>query len=654
MPSSDAALGRGECMSLLERVRTAGREIAEVHPDNLHELVRNHVASLVGWPLQVSEAAIVDNDGVRTEPFPVVIHTAAANGEDGEPTDIAADRAAVAVEIIDRIEPTSLAAALKKIADAKLLRKTKLPNIGRPVQTTTLGIVLAQTSDLPVAELWGQLKAHNATRHSCEWADMIVIADSCALYFGVQFPGESISGYMLPPARDALVENVPPFYFVPVIRPLGHDAFAWMMRFVLDQLILFTPGFTPADRDALHDGISKDVVTLGGYQFDLNGQLQPVPEEMYIGRHIPPTPYQIVAPDGEKLGAVQFVPWQDGGVIILKGILPLESLLLMAGELAACGRTVSVPPETQISCVLPISESMFIEMLNRFQRQSNMTVTQPKPSLTIQKIAEEGTDTPFVGRLRLGILSIREMVYKQHSHRLRFDERYEPVVNALSSVRTGAAKIQQLWEEHSKRVTEGAVANIEDNVTRIDESIDEPLREEFERTTSAAVRCLKTGMQSFVGELGTNIGFLFRKQPAFGKGLAELATSDAALADYLRAARPWCERLIVLRNRIEHDGWTLPKVGYLHEAGKVVAKEPQIDNSGVTAVSRELYNRVACFVEEVTAHLLAKELPPTLALTERAVTARTGHDPYRFCITTANDPGGTWTIRGHTSDFDDA
>lgn len=54
---------------------------------------------------------------------------------------------------------------------------------------------------------------------------------------------------------------------------------------------------------------------------------------------------------------------------------------------------------------------------------------------------------------------------------------------------------------------------------------------------NSAVRTLKHGMQMLLAELGIEIGFLFKKQPAFEAGIAALRASDPLLADYLEQVR---------------------------------------------------------------------------------------------------------------------
>lgn len=67
------------------------------------------------------------------------------------------------------------------------------------------------------------------------------------------------------------------------------------------------------------------MVTLGGYQYNLAGELKPVPRQFYADRYIPPLPIRIEDKTGALLSTVEFIPWQDGGVVLMRGKLPLEA-----------------------------------------------------------------------------------------------------------------------------------------------------------------------------------------------------------------------------------------------------------------------------------------------------------------------------------------
>ena len=110
-----------------------------------------------------------------------------------------------------------------------------------------------------------------------------------------------------------------------------------------------------------------------GYQYNLAGQLLPIPQELYNDRYLPPLPMLMEDGQGNVLSTVQFVPWQDGGVILLRGQLPLDGLLVLLGK-DALKNGILRRGDLQLSYVLRITHTDFANWLRRIQRQSNLVV----------------------------------------------------------------------------------------------------------------------------------------------------------------------------------------------------------------------------------------------------------------------------------------
>jgi hypothetical protein len=172
-------------------------------------------------------------------------------------------------------------------------------------------------------------------------------------------------------------------------------------------------------------------------------------------------------------------------------------------------------PHGMISHVLPMTRTDFDAMLNRFQRQSNMRVRRDAERFIIQKVADEGASSPFMARIFIGVLRLRDGVYPDPSTRERFDKLYEYVASALSSVRNSCRSIGQLWEGHARKVSSGEIVRYQGSHIQIMESIDGELRSEVEAFLNAATRALKTGIQNLGKELGVGIGFLFQQPETF-------------------------------------------------------------------------------------------------------------------------------------------
>jgi hypothetical protein len=281
------------------------------------------------------------------------------------------------------------------------------------------------------------------------------------------------------------------------------------------------------------------------------------------------------------------------------------------------------------------------------------SVVRPvQPDWTIQKVADEGSSSPFMARLMIGVLRLRDNVFDP-TNRDDFDKPYDFVLKSLFSARDAMRQMTTLWKEHERKVAAGEIARVERTSIHVDESVDRELGQEAEAFINAAARAVKKGMQDVATVFGVNIGFLFQKQAAFDAGIASLHASDPALAEYLRLARTvWSEMLQDARNAVEHEGWTLPRVIYTRTADRIMATEPEIRGMNATEFAAFVFDRLACFVEDVTAHLLKQKLPTLMGLAELTLTERPEGMPERFRLTLATGGMPLWVIAFHVSTFE--
>jgi hypothetical protein len=470
--------------------------------------------------------------------------------------------------------------------------------------------------------------------------------------YGVQFPGESISGDFLPPAEGALSNYTPSIYVIIVIRPTGTFAFNKALAFLLAHLGIFSPEAKLPAWGEILEGVPKNVMTLTGFQYNLKGDLVPVPRQFYNDRYLPPRPLLIQDRQGNVLSTIQFVPWQDGGAILLRGKLPLEGLLVFLGKGALRGGIIK-RPNLQISHVLPIGQADFNEFLNRFQQQSNMIVTNDPGHFIVQKLADEGAGSPFMARIFLGILHVRDAVFPDPATREEFDKLYDFLTSSVSSARAASQDIARTWNEHAHKIANGEIVRRQGPHIHIDESIDKDLRREVESFLNAATRALKTGMQNLGKSLSVDISFLFKKPDTFAKGVAALEKTDSALAEYLRHTRLWSEPLLTSRNDMEHETGVLSRISYTTTGTAVVAGEPVVAGAPVTQFVSHSFDRLVCFVEEFTAHCLQNRMPPGITLTELPLADRLAEAPERFRVTLALGGFPPWRIKFHESRFDE-
>lgn len=292
-------------------------------------------------------------------------------------------------------------------------------------------------------------------------------------------------------------------------------------------------------------------------------------------------------------------------------------------------------------------------MLTRFQQRSNMLVKQPQGQWIVQKLADEGSASPFMARLFMGLMRLRDAVYSDPAARESFDKAFDFVPTSLFSARTTAREISELWAVHARKVAAGEVVRRQGVAIHIDENIDKELRKQVDHFLNSAARVIKQGMQGLTTQLGVDIGFMFNKQSTFERAIAALKASDPLLADYLEKSRQtWSERLIKSRNDLEHNNWYLPRVTYDTSGANIVAVEPLVAGLPVTEFVQGMLDRVCCFVEDVTAHCIQQKMAAPITLTEIPLAERHSEAPERFRLTLAVGGQPRWNISYQSSSFE--
>jgi hypothetical protein len=567
---------------------------------------------------------------------------------------ISADSAAVVIDIYDELTIEVLQSSYQRISLAKKLKKTPVQK-GDDRTNVTMGIVFAARASASLETIGEELDRLNRSTPSHFWPDMVVVGAIGTISYGVQFPGEGVSGSFLPPAQGATANYCPAIYVVPLMTPTGALGFNKMLAFVLPHLGIFASAAIRnlPNYEEILQNVPKNAVTLGGYQFDLSGALAVVPREHYNDRYLAPRPLLIVDNRGRALASVQYLPWQDGAVILLRGKLPLEGLLILLGKDALKKGGVIRRPDSQISHVLPITPQDFNDLLVRFQRQSNMRVKEDPGHFVIQKLADEGASSPFMARIFLNILRLREQVYTNPEKRDHFDKLFDYMSSALSTARASSQEIDRILKEHTRKISSGEIVQFDGQNVRISESIDKELKAEIEAFLNAAARALKTGMQDIGKELGVNIGFLFQKPDSFERGHVQMRKKDADLADYIQRTREWSEPLMKARNDLEHSTAVLPRIEY-HPAGRTLTvREPHLQGKPIAEFVNHILDRLCCFVEEFACHCLRKLMPEGITVTEIPLANRPREIPERFQVTLAQGGLPPWRIAYHQSKFEE-
>jgi hypothetical protein len=506
--------------SLLHALREPGSSISERLNATLNEFLT--------WPFRADSACLIDTEGHKAT-FETVIYSGSGKQAESAMT-ISADAAACVVYAVRDLRAGEIRSGYESIAAVKRLKRTHAPEAGA-INNVPLGIIVAVDSALSIKDIAEAIVRENTNRPSTEWPDMIAVLTKGTVNYAAQFEGDVIQGNFVLP--NFISRMVPPMYAHVFMRGVGPFAFNSLCGLLFMHLKTFSPGTNLPNSDVVLEGVSRLGMTFGAYQFNLQGQLVPVPDKEYLAALYRPLPFRIEDNEGNLLSHIQAIPWQDGAAIRMTGKLPLEGFLLFLGRVGLEAQ-IFRQANGAISSVLPIGKADFQQLLATIQAQTNMNVKPEEPKMVFSKMSDEGTSSPFIARLSLGILRLRDIVFPDRAQHEKFDEAYEFVFTTVCNVRANAKKILDMIESHRLNVASGRAARLKGGTINIEESIDMVLHSTVAEFLNGSVRLLKDAMQKLLIVLELDVGCLYRKTGGFKTGMATLRKTDPLLADYLQ------------------------------------------------------------------------------------------------------------------------
>lgn len=275
---------------------------------------------------------------------------------------------------------------------------------------------------------------------------------------------------------------------------------------------------------------------------------------------------------------------------------------------------------------------------------------------SFRRALDEGTSSPIVARLFFGLLQLRDtskmavqtpLDSAHFSH--TFDARHRPIFEACLATRDAAREVLRLSYTHQQDVATGRVIAFDPPGYQVLSTIDKELSQAIAKLLDQAVIACKSTLQRMLDEvLQLDIGFLYMKDPAFEEGLASLQRDGVTdLQAYLVAVRAtWLSALLSLRNKHEHEGWTLPRCDYaMPTPGHVTLRLPHIDAAPVDQWAQKTANQVLRFVEDMIVFGLARRAPHPLYIVEVPPQHRDPRNVLRFRLAAKGFHNNTqWTI----------
>jgi hypothetical protein len=169
----------------------------------------------------------------------------------------------------------------------------------------------------------------------------------------------------------------PPWYIHLAVHRDAEFALNRFFLALLSQVAFFPVLSRVPPFDVMLQGASNEVMTRAGYQFDLAGVLRAAPENAYITpTHNPVVDraIDVLAPNGARVAALQYLPWQDGAVIRAFGMEPIIKQLMVTLAIPKDTLLVVDPsqPNMWLTTITKISESEFRRWATVIERKSNL------------------------------------------------------------------------------------------------------------------------------------------------------------------------------------------------------------------------------------------------------------------------------------------
>ncbi len=621
--------------AISDSIRDTGLRLAVLPDDQFVAGVSNALAAL--FPaFTVAPATIYDQSGTSVGPLDSVISlTPIENGM------VAADSVACAVYIRPSLNAQTLAEGYERIAQVKALQKT--PSTEPQRSTITLGLIVARSAP-SLDGVADELRSLNREIPDDHRPDMIAMLMEGTANYLMHFLGDDERvGAFLPPARG--VPYVAPILVMLTTNSTKSHALNNLVGFIIGHMAFFAPGRNAPIMKAVLEGVPKHSTVACTYQYNLARKLVEV-----AAVPSPIHPYVIEDGNRNRLLRIQFQPWQDGGVVVAEGKLPLLGLLAVSGRKMELN-TFPSSHGRHLSSVLPMDGDGFVEMMSQVAKRSKgMTVRKESPQFTVAKMLDEGTSSPFGARILMTPLTLRDLALTDKSQIAKFDEVYQFIINHLIDLRSAARELTELWNGHVEKLSRGESAYYQNGV-HVTEPIEQRLHKLVQSLIMDASRVAKK-VQKLAAIFGIAVGFLFQKKPAYERGLQSLEKADPQLAAYARESRKWLEPLRLMRDELEHGTFVPPKLRYAATDDGIRVDEPSILGLRVTDYARVLLSRLNRFVEEVLAWCIQRGLPDPLMLTEITAADRDPVKVERFRVTIKGQGEEPWAIVYSEDDFD--
>jgi len=263
----------------------------------------------------------------------------------------------------------------------------------------------------------------------------------------------------------------------------------------------------------------------------------------------------------------------------------------------------------------------------------------------LRKAYDIGQGDDFYARFLMGHGNIRTCAYGRDKQ-LEYDKSFHPVFQNLVEMKIIKDKCAKVISKHIEAIQSGSDGKYHGNQIDVNEPIDDELnilfKDFFIRGQMAVGALIKHSLY-----MESNIGFLFSEdEKKFRSGLKNFILKEnddrfKALSAFISNHKTaWYASFREMRRKIEHEGWSLPNLGYsLDENMKVKIHFPTFSNKSMPEALEAYWQSMTLFCEEVVVFLLSLKLKDYMIIVFVPEDKRDKHMPVRYMVSHKDFPG---------------
>lgn len=541
---------------------------------------------------------------------------------------ISADAIASVVEVKSVLNKKELENGFEKVSQVKKLHKSPISQMDQRATESnltthgTLGVVFGFSTDLNFATLAAHCAELNEQYDTYLRPDIIVILDVGVINYTANIVGSSqIVDFATTSEEDV---PIPPFFVHLAAREDGSYALNRFFVHLMSHLAFYPRRPSIPPYAVMLEGAAKVAVMSATYQYNTEARLVP-----FVPSAQPPTETlrEIkLSKNKEHLGTLTFIPWQDGGVIRMKGKIPLDAILVIVSR----QRPMILPSEGyQYSMVMKVTRRDFEGWVEVIERQSDMKAELVVPPLfEVKPLFNEGTGEPFMARLFLAPLEMQQGIMGPDT-KAPFDEHWSGCIYPALEMRKAMLAIKDLVTKHKQALAKKSIVRKKGNQLHLTEKIDNPLRSQVAQLLEMASHVLDhiPGVMKF---LGVEMSFYAEKESRFLKGFEKAQKERPELADYLLRWRPKVMAINEQFRQMRYSAWHLPNIEYIQDGDGFVMKELKIDNMPVAEYGERVFSDISIGLEELIMYALQGQSKGSLMIDEIPMDSRDPQNPQRF------------------------